>query len=479
MDHLRKILSGFSGKKVAVVGDVMLDEYQFGKATRISPEAPVPVVRIESERYVLGGAANVAANVNSLGGKVSLFGFVGNDRAADKLTDLTFAEKNINFFFQQFSGPTTRKVRFISGQQQLFRADYEDTNPKPWDMSKLHELEAALEEADIIVISDYAKGAVSPDLVSRLKKSGKRIIVDPKPKNAFLYNGVFLVKLNENEACEISDCDNDYKAGESLRDVLNSNVLITRGSRGALLFDGSVKVKEFPAMAREVYDVTGAGDTVLATIAMSLAAGASLDDAVILANHAAGIKVEKFGTAAVSLSELEKRIFKEEENKIKTREELKAVISNYQAQGKKVVWTNGCFDILHQGHIRYLKSAAELGDILVIGLNSDESVRKLKGPTRPIQTQDARAEIVAALEFVDYVTVFPETRVTPLMTYLQPDIWVKGGDYVKDSSELKNGKQLMDQDERRAIESYGGNIVFIPVEVDVSTTKIADKLQRK
>lgn len=472
MEHLRKILSRFSGKKVTVVGDVMLDRYIIGSVTRISPEAPVMIVKKESEKYAPGGAANVASNVASLGGNANLFGIFGCDAAAKTLLDLL--EKLNVKTFPSFSERTIEKTRIVAGEQQVLRIDDEQS----LDMNPQHiKLEPFIEDSDIIVVSDYAKGTISQNLMERLKSYGKRIIADTKPVNCLWFNDIFLLKINEKEAFGITKGNDIYKSGQEIHERLNSNVLITRGSKGALLFDGSAK--EFPAMAREVYDVTGAGDTVLATIAMSLAAGASLDDAVILANHAAGIKVEKFGTAAVSLSELEKRIFKEEESKIKTREELKAVISNYQAQGKKVAWTNGCFDILHQGHIRYLKSAAELGDVLVVGLNSDESVRKLKGPTRPIQTQDARAEIVAALEFVDYVTIFPETRVTPLMTYLQPDIWVKGGDYVKDSSELRNGKQLMDPDERRAIESYGGNIVFIPVEVDVSTTKIAEKMQRK
>ena len=474
MDHLRKILNGFSGRKIAVIGDVMLDRYIIGSVTRISPEAPVMIVKKESEKYAPGGAANVASNVASLGGNANLFGIFGCDAAAKTLLDLL--EKLNVKLFPSFSERTIEKTRIVAGEQQVLRIDDEQS----LDMNPQHmKLEPFIEDSDIIVVSDYAKGTISQNLMERLKSYGKRIIADTKPANCSWFNDIFLLKINEKEAFGITGNNDVYKSGQEIRERLNSNVLVTRGSKGALLFNGSVKGKEFPAMAREVYDVTGAGDTVLATIAMSLAAGASLDDAVVLANHAAGIKVEKFGTAAVSLSELEKRIFKEEESKIKTREELKAIISNYHSQGKKIIWTNGCFDILHQGHIRYLKSAAELGDFLVVGLNSDESVRRLKGPTRPIQNQDARAEIIAALNFVDYVTVFNEERVTSLMSSLQPDVFVKGGDYVKDSRELRDGKQLMDQDERRAIESYGGQIVFIPVEVDISTTKLADKMQGK
>jgi len=283
-----------------------------------------------------------------------------------------------------------------------------------------------------------------------------------------------LLKVNEEEALGMTHLNDVYESGKEIRRILNSDILITRGSKGALLFNGSVQ--EFPAMAREVYDVTGAGDTVLATIAMSLAAGSSMGDAINLANHAAGIKVEKFGTSAVTLSELEKRIFKEE-SKIKTRDELKELISDYHKKGKTVAWTNGCFDILHQGHVRYLKQAAEYGDILVVGLNSDESVRQLKGEGHPRQNQDARAEILSAIGVIDYITVFPETRVTSLMQCLQPDIFVKGGDYVESPEEKIPGKQVMDQDEREAIRQYGGKIKFIPVEVNISTSKIVQSIR--
>jgi D-beta-D-heptose 7-phosphate kinase/D-beta-D-heptose 1-phosphate adenosyltransferase len=470
MERFRKLMDKFSGKKVVVVGDVMLDRYVHGEAKRISVEAPVVILRKTLETYVPGGAANVASNIASLHGSPSLFGIIGDDEKGRILCD-KLEQAGVNFF-PSFDKKTIDKERIVAAGQQLLRVDDEESSFSV----NLNEsaLESEVKNSELIVVSDYAKGTIRQNTIEKLKSFKKRIIVDTKPVNYLWFNDVSLLKVNEDEALGITGLKDVYASGEKIRQTLNSDILVTRGSKGALLFDGSVK--EFSAMAREVYDVTGAGDTVLATIAISLAAGSNMSDAINLANHAAGIKVEKFGTAAITLSELEKRIFKEE-SKIKTREELKEIISDYHKQGKTVAWTNGCFDILHQGHVRYLKQAAEYGDVLVVGLNSDESVRQLKGQGHPRQNQDARAEILSAIEVIDYITIFPDMRVTSLMKYLQPDIFVKGGDYVESPEEHVPGKQVMDQDERKAIRQYGGKIKFIPVEVNISTSKIIQDIR--
>jgi len=466
MSDLRDIISGFKGKRIVVVGDVMLDQFIDGKVERISPEAPVPVVKVSSEKCVPGGAANVAVNISALEGKVSLFGFRGNDWAGQKLSSLV-RQSGINFY-PTISGTTTRKVRISPQNHNLMRLDYEEDAPR-----RLYrpELMSEVDNCDIVVVSDYAKGVASKELMDKLIGCGKRVVVDPKPRNFSFYKGVFLVKSNEKEALEISGVEdgNVHEAGRNIREKAGSNVLVTRGSKGMLLFgiNNGNGVREFPSLAKEVYDVTGAGDSVISALALSLASGASLEDAVILSNHAAGIVIGKRGTASLSRRELEREIFKDEE-KIKTREELGEIIKNYQGRGRKVVWTNGCFDILHEGHIRYLRKASGLGDLLVVGLNSDDSIRRLKGSDRPIRSQEARSEVLAGLGCVDYVTIFDEDSATRALDKLRPDIYVKADDY---------NLGTMNQEERRVIEGYMGRIIFIPIEVKVSTSGIVKKIR--
>jgi len=463
MKRFADILAGFENKKVVVIGDVMLDKYLEGEVLRISPEAPVPIVNIKKEFYELGGAGNVAANVSSLGGDVFLFGFIGRDNEAEILKKL-FKEKRINYFLDE-NDITIQKTRVIGKGQQLIRFDKEDTSEKQFSEEIKRKISEKAAEANIIIISDYAKGAITPELMTLLSPCNKKIIVDPKPKNKEIYKGVFLIKSNEKEAKGMSGLEDINLAGELLKKEFNSNIIITRGEKGMSLF--SEKNLEIPTYAREVYDVTGAGDSVIATLGLALASNASIEEAAILANHAAGIVVGKKGTYAVSLKELKDSFFSEE-RKILNVEELKKVVDDYKRKGKKIVWTNGCFDLLHTGHIRYLQDAKKLGDLLIIGLNSDDSIKRLKGEGRPIQSQEERAEILSSLEFVDYLIIFSELSVEKYLAELKPNLYVKGGDYKPET---------INQDERKAVMSYNGEIKFIPFVEGKSTSKIIEKIK--
>lgn len=466
MQKLVDILKKFSEKKVVVIGDVMLDQDIYGHVSRVSPEEEsAPVLKVDNDVFVLGGAANVASNISSLKGTVSVFGFVGNDQAGRIMKNL-FEEKGITYYLENNS-ITTLKIRPKGRTRQIMRVDYEDCSKKIFNPALKEKMQKEIISSDIILISDYAKGAITKDLMNFLKEYSSKIVVNPKPENKYLYKNVFLIIPNKKEALEMSNKKDFLSAGRYLKKNLNSNVLITLAEKGMILF--SDKELEIPTQAKEVYDVTGAGDTVASTIALSLASGSSLEEAAILANHAAGIAVSKYGTYNVKLNELE-RVLLGEEGKLKTFSELVDIINDLKRKGKTIIWTNGCFDILHEGHINYLKKAKELGNYLIVGLNSDESVTKLKGKDRPIRPEQARAEILSALQFVDYLMIFPENSVEKYLYKLQPQIYVKAGDY--------NIKK-MNQEERKAIESYNGKITFIPVESNISTTKIIESIKNE
>jgi D-beta-D-heptose 7-phosphate kinase/D-beta-D-heptose 1-phosphate adenosyltransferase len=440
----------------------MLDKYILGKAGRVSPEAPVLVFSPETERFVAGGAANVATNIAALGGSVSLFGAIGNDKEGEILTEI-LKEKNVRFFPTHI-GKTTTKIRLASGTHQILRMDYEESSEKEIDHELFLEEEAR--NADVIVVSDYAKGVVTPFLMNKVKSFGKRVIVDPKPKNSNLYHGVYLIKLNEGEALAMSHLSDIYLAGRVLKERFGSSIIITRGSKGMVLFEKGEK--DFPSMSQEVYDVTGAGDTVISTIALALAAGADLEYASILSTYAAGIIVGKFGTATLTEHELEKKIF-QEESKLKTKEELKKIVGELKARGKKIVWTNGCFDLLHDSHVKTLRKAKALGDILIVGLNTDESVRRVKGPGRPVRNEKARAEVMSSLGCVDYVILYNDNSPVTLLDELAPDVYTKGSDSAR-------ALETKDSEEARVIEKHGGKVVLIPIDTSISTTKIIESL---
>ncbi len=455
-----EVLGNFPKKRVLVIGDVMLDKTIIGDVSRISPEAPVQIVNVRKEVYEPGGAANVAMNVSSLGGNVSLFGFVGKDDSAEILSGI-LNEKRVKCFFDKNS-QTTVKLRVRSGNHQLLRLDYEETSPKNFSPQTLELMKEEINNSDIILLSDYAKGTITPDLMNFLKYFNKKIIINPKPKNMNLYSNSFLIICNEKEALEMSAKQDVNIAGKFLRENLKCNIIVTRGERGMMLF--SDIEKDISTDAKEVYDVMGAGDTALAALSLSLISGASLEEAMIIANKAAGISVSKVGTYQVKLEELRGRIFGEE-GKIKTFDALFDTVWDLKRKGKRIVWTNGKFDILHSAHVKYLKKAKESGDYLIVGLNSDFSFKRVKG-REPINTELQRAEVLSA--YADAIIIFSESDTTRYLLSFKPDIYVKGGDY---------DVNTINQEERKIIEGYGGKILIVNVGEDTSTSRIIQKIR--
>ncbi len=435
----------FDSAHVLVVGDVMLDQYLAGDIRRISPEAPVPVALIRKSYATLGGAANVAANVVGLGGHCYLAGYVGDDSHKPVFLDL-LSRAGIHFAGTNASKPTIAKVRVLGGNQQMIRLDYEESGPYAdhEEAALLMGIETVIGKCGAVVLSDYGKGSCSAKLcaavVARAHALGIPVLVDPKTTDWERYRGASLVTPNLkefNEALGLSlpnDDDTIAAHSEQLRAPLGiAHLLVTRSEKGMTLF-GSGEPLHVHTEAREVFDVSGAGDTVIATVATALAAQMPLAEAVRLANTAAGVVVGKKGTVPIQWLELQDalRLKAGSESKIQDSQTLASIIRAEQAAGHTVVFTNGCFDILHRGHLTYLRKARALGHRLVVGLNADVSVQRLKGPSRPVNREDDRALMMAALEFVDYVVLFSEDTPERLLSELRPNILVKGGDYQAD-----------------------------------------------
>ncbi len=469
--RLLAIIKKFPQQRVAVFGDVMLDEYLYGTVSRISPEAPVPILRVEKKEYFLGGAANVANNISSLGGKAHLFGLLGDDHKG-RMIKRMLEEIGITHTLFDHLKETMEKTRIIASNQQIVRVDSGETDPTGQDIEKNVRSEISRINPSIIVVSDYAKGFITAELLSLLKKfageSGIKLIVDPKPNHKNFYSGAYLITPNADEAIGMSGVHSIEEAGEKLKHELSSHILITRGKDGMSLFEeGNDKILHFPTQAREVYDITGAGDTVAAALSLAISSGASLMDATILANHVAGLAVERIGTSSVLRSEVE-NILESENKKIRNLAQIKRIVQDYRQRGKKIVWTNGCFDLLHGGHMKYLEKAKRFGDILIVGLNSDASVRRLKGPERPILRQGERAEILSALECVDHILIFNEENVSQYLEQIRPDVYVKGGDY-----DIKR----IDQEEKKVLLKYHAAIKFIPFIKGYSSSEIIKKIK--
>ncbi len=460
VSDLRIFLDKMQGKKVVVIGDIMLDRYVEGDVSRISPEAPVPVVRISSERCELGGAANVAANIVSLGGEAVLVGFVGEDEAGRELKEI-LTKKGIKLIYQEVNS-TIQKTRVIGKSQQLVRLDVEEAYSIKFETEVKRKIFEEAREADVIIISDYAKGVVDIELMDYLAAFRSKIIVDPKPQNKYLYRGVKLITPNEKESFEMSGKTDYLEAGFLLREQIGSNVLITRGEKGVALF--SEEDVEIPTFAREVFDVTGAGDSVIAAIALAIGAGASLKEASILGNYSGGCAVEHRGTYSVTLSDIRNKL--SDRKKIILESELFHFVESARRNGKRIVWTSGCFDLIHVGHIRCLQEAKRQGDLLIVGLNNDESVKINKGEMRPIQSQNDRAEILEALEPVDKIIIFSEERPVRILREIRPDVYVKGGDY-----KLEN----LNSEERQIVEECGGRIYLVPLQPLLSTSSLIKK----
>lgn len=466
----------FDQAQVLVVGDVMLDRYWHGATSRISPEAPVPVVRIDQHEDRPGGAANVALNIAALGAQAMLVGVTGQDEAAESLHD-SLKAAGVDVHFQRLADqPTIVKLRILSRHQQLLRVDFEEAFSTDAVMLG-RDIETQLDRASVLVLSDYGKGALQnhQTLIQAARQRSIPVLIDPKGKDFSRYRGASLITPNlaEFEAVVgVSLDDNALVAkGRALMDELELGaLLITRGEHGMTLLRREQPVLHLPARAREVFDVTGAGDTVISTIAAALAAGEALPEAVALANLAAGIVVGKLGTAAISAPELRRAIQREagSERGVLTLEQLQLAVEDARAHGEKIVFTNGCFDILHAGHVTYLEQARAQGDRLIVAVNEDPSVVRLKGPGRPINTVDRRMAVLAGLGAVDWVIGFPEDTPETLLEQLKPDVLVKGGDYGID--EVVGAK---------IVTAYGGEVRVLGLVENSSTTAIVEKIRRK
>ena len=467
-------------KHILVVGDVMLDNYYVGDVRRISPEAPVPVFRKHSERSVLGGAANVAANLVAANQKVSMLSVIGNDSDGATLMNC-FAEKGISAeLVAHLDRRTTIKTRFLAdNNQQILRLDVEDTEPisKSECNMLIEKLGQCISQFDFVLMSDYLKGLMTQEFtqgVIRLaKKHSVPVVIDVKDPKFGKYYGATLIKPNLNELRMLTgqNVKTDEEIVEASEDLCKRcgcrYILTTLGSRGMVLV-GDGEPYFVKSLAREVFDVSGAGDTTIAYLSACIANEIPIREAVDIANYAAGIQVGKVGTSSVRLQEVRDLISNEDHgisHKILTAEDVKSFRNDNE--GKKIVFTNGCFDILHVGHKRYLQQAATLGDMLVVGVNSDDSVRRLKGPERPVNSEKDRAEMLSALGFVDYVVIFGEDTPYELIKKIQPDVLVKGGDY---KPEEVVGRDI--------VEARGGRLELIQFVEGKSTTNIINKISK-
>jgi D-beta-D-heptose 7-phosphate kinase/D-beta-D-heptose 1-phosphate adenosyltransferase len=460
--------------RVVVVGDVMIDRFVTGVVERISPEAPVPVLRVAHESTMLGGAGNVARNIAALGASVTLVGVVGDDGPGAEVGALLAAEGGIaGALAIDPSRPTSVKTRYLSGGQQLLRTDVDGTGALGATVRAqvVERAAAALDGAGALVLSDYAKGVLGPETIAELASAasaaGLPTIADPKGTDFSRYRGVRLLTPNRNElraATGLPTGSDDEVVAAAFRVIEHcgiESVLVTRGAEGMTLVRGGAE--HFPTRAREVFDVSGAGDTVVATTAAAWAAGFGLDDAVRLANVAAGIVVGKVGTAVARPAEIVAELGASEgggvDPGIVGRAAAIERVAQWRRRGRRVVFTNGCFDILHPGHVSLLRQARAAGDVLVVGLNSDDSVRRLKGAGRPVQSEAARAAVLASLETVDIVVIFGEDTPLSLIEDLRPDVLVKGADYTEDTVV---GADL--------VRGYGGKVVLAALAEGHSTS---------
>lgn len=458
--------------QILVAGDLMLDRYWSGETSRISPEAPVPVVHVNDIKECAGGAGNVVFNIAALGAKASVVGLTGDDEAANSL-EQSLNHDNIECHFERLpNAATITKLRVMSRHQQLIRLDFEDGFVGYDGTGLLSKFEQELKQTQVVVLSDYAKGALrdAPQMIAMAKAAGKPVVVDPKGSDFSRYRGATLItpNLHEFEAVVGSCADEDEieGKGEALRRELELEaLLITRSEQGMTLIQAGKAPIHIPTKARDVFDVTGAGDTVISALAVALAAGESFESATILANLAAGVVVGKLGTATVTIPELRRamRELNEMELGMVDAERLEALVQESKAHHETVVMTNGCFDILHTGHVTYLEEAARLGDRLIVAVNDDASVSRLKGPERPVNSQLHRMRVLAALECVDWVVGFDEDTPTRLICNVQPDILVKGGD--NDPMKIPGGD---------CVRASGGRVEIMSFVDSVSTTGIIE-----
>lgn len=472
-------LERIQDRVIMVVGDVMLDHFVFGGATRVSPEAPALVLNVQREAWMLGGAGNVAANVASLGGRAILIGRVGTDEAAGKLASLALSQPgrvSLALIDDTFM-PTTVKTRYLAGDRHLLRADREEIGLSvEAEAAIIAAMQSSGSIADAIVVSDYAKGVISDAVLDavRMIAAERRIpvVVDPKRRDLAGYHGATLLTPNRKElafatgfACnEDVDCE---RAAEFATAVTGAAVLLTRSEHGISLHRKGHDTWFDVARARVVRDVSGAGDTVVAAVALGLAAGLDMSEAAHSANVAAGVAVGKAGTSLVTPEELKTAMSlpspedQQHFRKLLTLPEITALRERWREEGLRIGFTNGCFDLLHPGHVRILREAKATCDRLIVGLNADSSVRRLKGPTRPVQSEVARAEVLAAMEMVDLIFIFAEDTPYEAISALKPDVLVKGADYTEDA--VVGGDM---------VKASGGRVVLVDLVPDQSTSGI-------
>ena len=461
---------------VLLIGDVMLDKYVFGKVTRISPEAPVPIFLSEHHKHVLGGAGNVFNNFFALGVKSTFITIIGKDEAGKEVKKLIRKNnlKNI-FIYEDTKKITTKKTRYLANNQQIIRVDHEDKiilskNAKNFIISNFKK---NISSCNVVVISDYDKGVITKPLIETLIKIArdfkKPVIVDPKNKNFAIYKDVYLVTPNQLEASKITglDCHTNKEVETCANFIIDkyniNNVIVTRGEKG-LTFVNKKKIVHSPTRKIEVFDVSGAGDTVLAILATTISSKIEIEDVLFYANKAAGIVVGKIGTSTITKKELFKKDTFHKKDKILNLKELKKRVLEDKEKDLRIGFTNGCFDILHYGHISYLEKSRQLCDKLIVAINSDRSVEKLKGKNRPINNQLSRAKVLAALHFCDYIIIFNEDTPLSLINTLRPDLITKGGDYkIKD---VVGSKELL---------KWGGETKILSYLKKFSTSKIINK----
>ena len=478
-------LNSFKDSHVMVVGDVMLDCYLWGDVNRISPEAPVPVFNVKKKSDVAGGAGNVLSNLSGLGCEVTIIGLCGKDEPGKRLRTLLSNERVHASLIEDSQRPTIVKTRVVSNSQQLIRLDEEIVFPVLDDIRKklTDIIEKKIESCHTLIISDYGKGifqtdGVTEQIIKIAKKNNTPVFVDPKGKNWERYKSATCITPNTKELETVYGKSIESK--EELIEVMEntirefdlSSLLVTQGARGMCLLQKGGNPQFIPAQAKEVFDVSGAGDTVISTFTACISIGMDTDDAAKLSNIAAGIVVGKVGTQPINIFELKTSADMDSESisggyiyKIASRSAAKLHIQLWQANGERVVFTNGCFDLLHPGHIHLLNKARELGDRLVVGLNDDASIKRLKGSSRPILNEHDRASILASLECVDSVIIFSEDTPESLIDTIRPDILVKGADYRIDEVV---GKDI--------VESYGGEVKLVNTLEGYSTTNIAQKV---
>ncbi|MCR5875719.1 D-glycero-beta-D-manno-heptose 1-phosphate adenylyltransferase [Phenylobacterium sp. J426] len=482
---LQHLLADLPGKRVACVGDLMVDRFVYGSVSRISPEAPIPVMARSHDIVMLGAAGNVARNVAALGGSVALVGVIGGDADGHEASRLVVEEPLIEgYLVTDPSRPTTRKTRFVSGGQQLLRVDLEESRPVTGECEQrlARTIKDAARGAGVILLSDYGKGVVTDAVIAACREAaaetGAKVVVDSKARSFARYGEVDLIKPNALELSHATDMptESDAEVAAALQRALElwpaKGVLVTRGGKGVSLALRGEPVRHFATVAREVFDASGAGDTALAALGLALAADTGLEVAIAFAQLASGVAVGKAGTATVGPDELIEAVLTAHmapaEAKIATAQRMAEEVARWRAQGLRVGFTNGCFDILHRGHVAYLAQAKAWCDRLIVGLNSDASVKALKGEGRPVNDLESRALVLAGLQSVDLVAPFEELTPLKLIEAARPDVLIKGADYSE--SEVVGAAE---------VKSWGGEVRLAALVDGYSTTSAIARMKKE